>query len=79
MPPPKKTVIQKDGMLHIVDHPAFSKEKCQEQKREDNKQTLYKQHKQPRDIISQCYMNHKKLGVTYPDNIQSQFKLLETC
>lgn len=69
MPPVKKTVIQKDGLLYIVDHPAFSKVPIVEQKAQ----------KQPQDIISQCYMNHKKLGVTYPDNIQSQFKLLETC
>jgi hypothetical protein len=67
MPPPtKKTVIQKDGILYIVDHPAYTK-----------KVEVVIEHKQPNSIISQCYRNHKKLGVTYPDSIQSQFRLLE--
>jgi hypothetical protein len=72
-PPPKKTVIQKDGILYIVEHPAYTKktEVVTEHKQQ------HKQHKQPNSIISQCYENHKKLGVTYPDSIQSQFRLLE--
>jgi hypothetical protein len=71
MPPPtKKTVIQKDGILYIVEHPAYTKKTVVVT---ENKQ----QHKQPNSIISQCYENHKKLGVTYPDSIQSQFRLLE--
>jgi hypothetical protein len=87
MPPPKKTVIQKDGILYIVDHPAYTKkteviiENTQQQhKQQQHKQqqhTQQQQHKQPNSIISQCYENHKKIGVTYPDSIQSQFCLLE--
>jgi hypothetical protein len=72
-PPPKKTVIQKDGILYIVDHPAYTKKV--EVVKEHNG---HKQQKQPNSIISQCYENHKKLGVTYPDSIQSQFRLLES-
>jgi hypothetical protein len=66
--PPKKTVIQKDGMLYIIDHPTYPKSQVVN-KAED---------KQPTSIIMQCYENYKKLGVTYPHNIQSQFRLLET-
>jgi hypothetical protein len=72
MPPPaKKTVIQKDGILYIVDHPAYTK------KVEVVTEHKQQQHKQPNSIILQCYENHKKLGVTYPDSIQSRFRLLE--
>jgi hypothetical protein len=73
MPPThKKTVIQKDGILYIVDHPAYTKKA---EVLTEHKQ--HKQPKQPNSIISQCYENHKKLGVTYPDSIQSQFRLIE--
>jgi hypothetical protein len=80
-PFPKKTVIQKDGILYIVDHPAYTKKTevitDNTQQHKQHHQQHQKQYKQPNSIISQCYENHKKLGVTYPDNIQSQFPLLE--
>jgi len=71
-PPPLKTVIQKDGILYIVDQPMYT---SQRKPTDMHKQEQHKQHNR-NSIITQCYQNHKKLGVTYPDSVQSQFRFL---
>ncbi len=72
----KTIVVQKDGIVYTITNTDKNQDDFY-----SRIQFIFKGNFQSKDEFSQrlklsnCYLNHKKLGVIYPENIQSKITL----